>query len=199
MSAIENLRGLYPRMIEGDAGVIGIFSAKATVDAPLAGKQLPPEFIAETRAWLEAHKARVTQVADTVTPDRAVHELVLSLDIDGADREMPVMLIADLDDDRIRDLRIYHSTLPISGSHELRRPLMDYCLADEVPTSVLAERPLSAVAGTITDDGVTTVYEYMTDAWAGIAMSPQAGAAAYPRGANGATARIYDDIEPPAA
>jgi hypothetical protein len=186
-------------MIEGDVGVIGIFSARATVDAPLTGKQLPPEFVAETRAWLEHHRARVEAVADTVTPGRAVHELVLTIDIDGEQRRLPVMLVATLDDELIRDLRIYHSTLPITDRHELRRPIMDYRLAEPLPDAFLAERPLSATVGAITDDGEKAVYEYMVDAWGETAIPPQAGAVAYAyaAGADGSM-RVYDDVEPPA-
>ena len=38
------------------------------------------------------------------------------------------MLVADVDEDSIRDLRVYHSTWPITGGHELRPPLMEYDL-----------------------------------------------------------------------
>lgn len=198
MEAIENLRSLFPRMIEGDVGVIGIFSAKATVDGPLASKQLPPEFISETRAWLEAHSARVTPVADTVTTGRAAHELVLTMEIDGERVDLPVMLVADLDDERIRDLRIYHSTLPLTGRHQVRRPLMDYCLADTLPDAFLAKRPLSATVGAITDDGEKAVYEYMAEAWGDSAIAPQAGVVAYTYAGADASMRVYDDVEPPA-
>jgi hypothetical protein len=198
LDANQNLRDLYPRLIEGDASVIGVFTSKATVDAPLTGKQLPPEFIAETRAWLDYHAARVTQVADVLTPGRAAHEFVLTLDIDGEQRELPIMLVAELDGERIRDLRVYHSTWPVTGRHELRRPLMDYHLSEPLPDSILAGRPMSAVVGTITDDGDTAVYEYMAEAWDGAAMQPQGGAAACAHGTcDGSSTRIYDDIEAP--
>jgi hypothetical protein len=54
---------------------------------------------------------------------------------------------------------------------------------------------------TMTDDGVACALEYHVDRWGHSEIEPQAGVAVYERGAGGklAFARIYDDIEPPAA
>lgn len=54
---------------------------------------------------------------------------------------------------------------------------------------------------TITDDGVACALEYHVDRWGRTMIEPQAGVAVYQRGASGklAFARIYDDIDPPAA
>ena len=244
---IEDLRALYPRLAEGDMAAVGIFGQKATVDSPLGGKQQPAEFVAETRAWLTEHNAHSDAVHDVVTPGRAIHELLLHLTIDNQERELPVMLVADLADDRIRDLRVYHSTWPITGSHILRPPIMQYDLTEKPAEpvgayhealakgdaaaadavfeadayvrepaggewihygsdrtkwyrDVLSLGPIVLHLGTITDDGETVVYEYMADFWGG-PMPAQAGAAAYQRGASGelVAARIYDDVQPPAA
>ena len=126
----SDLRGLYPRLINGDMGVIAAFGSKATVDSPYGGKQQPPEFVAETHAWLERHEGRVDGVHTVETPDRIVHELTLHLSIDDEERELPVMLVADVADDCIRDLRVYHSTWPLTGGHLVRRPIMQYTLRE---------------------------------------------------------------------
>ncbi len=242
----NDLVGLYPRLVEGDMGAIAAFGTKATVDSPYGGKQQPPEFIAETHAWLERHEARVDHLNTVETPGRVVHELTLHLSFDDEERELPVMLVADVEDDCIRDLRVYHSTWPLSGSHLVRRPLMQYDSAERpaepVGTyhdaltegdaekadacfeadgcvrepaggewvycgeqrtgwyrTILSQGPIALHLATITDDGETVVFEYMADRWGRESMAPQAGAAAYQRGSSGklASARIYDDIEPP--
>lgn len=53
---------------------------------------------------------------------------------------------------------------------------------------------------TLTDDGVRCAIEYNCVRWGVTDIPPQAGVAVYERGSSGllATARIYDDVEPPA-
>jgi hypothetical protein len=249
MNATEAVTDLYPRLIEGDIGVLTCFCDRATVDSPLGGRQLPPEFVAETRAWLARHSARVSAVATVQTPERLVHEITLTLSVEGEDRELPVMLIAEIEGDCIRDLRIYHSTWPLTGRHELRHPVLHTYDIAEQPAEplatyhralwdgdadaadgvfepdgvvrepaggqyvhaganrtawyrqILADGGIKLHLGTITDDGRTVVYEYLVDQWGSEHLTPQAGAAAYERGAGGklVSARIYDDVTPPAA
>ena len=54
---------------------------------------------------------------------------------------------------------------------------------------------------TLTDDGVRCAIEYNCMRWGTTDIPPQAGVAVYERGSSGllAAARIYDDVEPPAA
>ena len=247
MDVADSLRGLYPGMIEGERD-LAAFDDRAIVDSPLGGKQDPREFMTETGRWLEHHSARSEQVHTTVTPQRVIHELDLTLDVDGIETDVPVMLVADVAGDRIRDLRVYHSTWPLTGRHPVRRPIMQYTLTDRPPEPVgtyhealgnadaaaadevfeadgsvrepaggewvyrgpdrtewyrmvLSQGPIVLHLGTITDDGETVVYEYMADRWGEAPMTPQAGAAAYQRGPSGklCSARIYDDVEPPAS
>jgi hypothetical protein len=248
MSARDTVVELYPRLIAGDIGVLGSFCERATADSPLGGKQLPPEFVAETRSWLAAHDGRAQDVCTIETPERVIHELVLWLLIDGNECELPVMLIADIDGDCIRDLRVYHSTWPLYGTHEERHGVLQHYTTTERPAepvgsyhaaleagdaaaadatfepdgtvrepsgsafehagadrsawyrAILSDGGITLHLGSITDDGTTVAYEYLSDRWGSHGMRPQAGAAAYTRGASGkiASARIYDDVTPPA-
>jgi len=249
MDAIETVRDLYPRLIDGDIGVLSSFCERATVDSPLGGKQLPPEFVAETRAWLSRHDARVVDLRTMETPTRVVHELTLWLAIDGHPCEVPVMLVADINEECLRDLRIYHSTWPLYGKHQARHAVLhNYHLAEEPAEPVgtyhralsegdaatadsvfepdgvvrepsgssyehsgadrtawyhkiLSDGGIKLHLGSITDDGETVVFEFLVDQWGSEHLTPQAGAAAYTRGASGklVSARIYDDVTPPAA
>jgi hypothetical protein len=51
----------------------------------------------------------------------------------------------------------------------------------------------------VTDDGRCCALEYNAVAWGATALPPEAGIAVYVRGDSGrlATARIYDDVDPP--
>jgi len=249
MEAVKAVEALYPGLIEGNvADSLRAFDEKATVNSPLGGKELPQEWVSETRAWLGQHDARVESIHTVVADDRVAHELTLYVTIEGQERELPVMLIADVQADRIRDLRIYHSTWPLTGTHQVRGPVMDYTLADRPPEpvggyhaalaagdsaaadaqferggfvrepagsrfthqgpdrtawyeTILSDGPLPLKLGTISDDGVTVVYEYLVDRWGSTSLPRQAGAAAYTRAPSGllASARIYDDVDPPEA
>jgi len=137
MRARETVLELYPRLNDGDIGVLRSFCERATVDSPLGGKQLPPEFVAETRAWLASHDARVDNVRTTETPGRIVHEITLWLEFDGNKCELPIMLVAEIDGDCIRDLRVYHSTWPLYGTHEERHGVLaHYNLTERPPEPV---------------------------------------------------------------
>jgi ketosteroid isomerase-like protein len=249
MPARATVLELYPRLIKGDIGVLSSFCERATVDSPLGGKQLPPEFVAETRAWLDAHEARVDDVRTTETDGRVIHEITLWLEFDGNECELPIMLVADIADGCIRDLRIYHSTWPLYGTHEVRHGVLPYYNLAERPAEpvgsyheaigagdaaaadatfepdgvvrepsgsryshsgadrtgwyerILADGGITLHLGSITDDGTTVVFEFLADKWGRDGMPAQAGAAAYTRGASGkiSSARIYDDVTPPAA
>jgi hypothetical protein len=160
MDAIETVQDIYPRLIEGDIGVLSSFCERATVDSPLGSKQLPPEFVGETRAWLASHDARSEELRTTVTEGRIVHELTLWLAIDGHECELPVLLVADIADDCIRDLRVYHSTWPLYGTHQLRPPVLArYGISQEVPEPVgsyhraLSEGDAAAADATFEADG----------------------------------------------
>ncbi len=132
----EDLRNLYPRLAEGDMAAVSVFGEKATVDSPIAGKQQPTAFVAETRAWLARHSGRTEPVHDVVTSERVIHELLLFVVVDGEERELPIMLVAEVGEDGIRDLRVYHSTRPISGAPIVRPPLMQYTFAEKPPAPV---------------------------------------------------------------
>ena len=53
---------------------------------------------------------------------------------------------------------------------------------------------------TVTDDGVRCAVEYNCVRWGDLDLPPQAGLGVYERGPDGllTTARVYDDVEPPA-
>ncbi len=154
MDATMSVVTLYPRLIDGDIGVLSVFGDRATVDSPLGGHQQPPEFVAESRAWLDVHEASVEDVSTTVTPARIVHEFTLCVTVDDVRVELPVLLAADIADDCIRDLRVYHSTWPLSGRHQVRPPLMQYDLAEKPAEPVGAYHAALAAADAAAADAV---------------------------------------------
>jgi hypothetical protein len=89
------------------------------------GRRAFERFVAETNDWLATRAAAVEDVDRVETARRAVEEVLVTLDADGGRVELPVAIAADRDDDaRIIELRIYHSTWPLTGGHANRPPLL---------------------------------------------------------------------------
>ena len=160
MDSVGCVQNLYPSLIAGDVGsVLPCFGMKATIDTPSGGKQLPPEWVSDERSWLAAHSAEVDSASTIVTESRIAHEIVLTLRIDGKAVGLPVLLVADIAEDSIRDLRIYHSTWPLSGRHIERGPILEpdanVELAEPVASyeKALAAGDVDALQALFEDDG----------------------------------------------
>ena len=99
-----------------------------------------------------------------------MHEFVLCLTVDDRLTELPVLLVADIAEDCLRDLRVYHSTWPLNGHHAVRSPLMQYTLgarpAEPVGTyhDALSAGDAAAADGVFEPDGI--VREPAGDEWA---------------------------------
>lgn len=66
--------------------------------------------------------------------------------------------------------------------------------------AILSDGSLPLRLGTVTDDGTTVVFEFEVEQWGSTRLAPQAGATVDERGPSGklVSARIYDDVDPPA-
>ena len=178
-------------MTEEIGAIVGSFAGEPEVHHPLRGRVKGvaafERFAGETTAWLTERDALVEDVGFIVTPRRRVEEVVLHLDGDGKRIALPVAAASDHDDDGITEIRIYFSTLPLTGSPANRPPLLqpdpNLCVDD-----VIGDQPGWEHCA-VTDDGSACALEYNRVA----GMLPQAGMAVSVRGAGGrlAAPRIY--------
>jgi hypothetical protein len=83
-------------------------------------------FVSEMADWLRKRDAVTENVALTPTPIRTVEEVVLHLlGDDGSRVHLPVAIVADRNPDRsLKAIRVYHSMWPLTGSHDVRPPLL---------------------------------------------------------------------------
>jgi hypothetical protein len=119
----------YPAIISGDLqGLARLFADAPRIDDPLHGQVAGDDdlqhYIVRSHRWLADRFAEVRPVTRTLTRTRAVEELVLRLYHDGRDIELPVALAGDVWGDGLTAVRIYHSTYPLSGEHEVRPPVV---------------------------------------------------------------------------
>jgi hypothetical protein len=123
------LARFYTSIISGDMqSLAGLFADAPRIDDPLHGPvagddDLQP-YIVRVHRWLSDRFADVQPVSRTLTRTIAVEEVVLRLYQDGRDIELPVALVGDLWGDGRTGVRIYHSTWPLTGGHEVRPPLL---------------------------------------------------------------------------
>lgn len=151
------VEAIYPRLLAGEPrGVLPGFSTRARVDSPLRGKQEPMEWALDESAWLAAHEARGVVLGSAATERRVAHELTLWVTVGDTERELPVLLVADSDEDQIRDLRVYHSTWPLTGGHVVRGPLRESDPSSRCPEPV-ASYEAALLAGDV--DRIHALFE----------------------------------------
>lgn len=78
------------------------------------------------RAWLHRHhgKVELRQVVLDANTDRAAAEYLLRMDVDVTSVELPVAMVFDGMDSKIRQVRIYHSTWLLDHAHTVRPPVL---------------------------------------------------------------------------
>lgn len=108
-------------MTDGDVAFL------ARVHDPQAGELRGgafSDYARNSRAWFAVNNAKVRHVATIQAPPRIVSEyLVEWSDATGA-HDLPVAVVVDRGRDAL-DVRIYHSTWPLTGSHAVRAPLVE--------------------------------------------------------------------------
>lgn len=149
---------------EPDA-LVRSFAGEPVLDDPrvggVEGARGLRDFVSEMADWLRERDAVVENVALTRTRTRTVEEVVVHLLADDARRiELPVAIATDRNPDRtLQAIRVYHSLWPLTGSHNVRPPLLSEdpgLHAEGSPGDyqrALAEGDLEGILGTFEPDG----------------------------------------------
>lgn len=125
------------------AEVAALFEEDGRVDEPSGSAEGGEaiEVFAERRfIWLAERQADVEPLRTTAAAERAVHECVITMMPPGGDLvRLPVALAGEPGPAGLLDrLRVYHSTWPLSGRHEVRAPLLRPDAAIELEGAVAA-------------------------------------------------------------
>jgi hypothetical protein len=118
-----------PLLLEGDTdGSVALFAGQPDVDDPLSGRITHVFYFwaAARHMWLRDRNAVLEPVAVTRAGGRTVAEVVLRLQPEQGGRviDLPVAVVGEEDGPRVRRVRVYHSTWPLSGAHAIRGPLL---------------------------------------------------------------------------
>lgn len=161
---IELVSDYYPSIISGRWDwLIEAFEHEPKVNTPLrgavAGRSAFRNYLTDEQQWLRLHLAEPVAFALTCGEGRMVSELTLCLQKDGQAIYLPVAMVVDHGADLISDIRIYHSTWPLSGSHQVRPPMLDPQEGLEEPEVIqrymqgLAKPDIEAVLAVFEEDG----------------------------------------------
>jgi ketosteroid isomerase-like protein len=120
----------YLRALEqGDSHVLqSVWPGQIVINDPLVGevrghKELR-DYVRRNQSWLAKHHARTETVAATRVGQRAVVEVLATLEQDGRTVSWPIAVVAESADDRSVVFRTYCSTLPHDGHRHLRPPIL---------------------------------------------------------------------------
>jgi hypothetical protein len=109
------------------AAIVDSFAGVPELHHPIRGRVKGvgafERFVTDTDRWLAEQRIEVEEVALTYAPPiRGVEEVALHLP-GGVD--LPVAIVDDRTaDERIAEMRVYFSTLPMDGRHTVRAPLL---------------------------------------------------------------------------
>jgi hypothetical protein len=153
----------FPGLMTGETdALIRSFAREPELHHPVRGriKGAPAfaEYVAETKAWLKAGNASLEDVGHTIhTKRRGVGEVVVHLEGETGPVDLPMAIVADRQPDgRIREIRMYYSTWPLTGRHAKRPPVLQPDPELNEP-DVVGEYQLALAAGDV--DAIVAAFE----------------------------------------
>lgn len=141
--------------------VLGLFSTEPHVDAQRGGKYVGADevriWVAETSVWLRSLFARFDDITFFYAAQRAVHEISVTIKVEGQEIDLPFVVVADCDDDRLTAIRTYHSTWPYTGTHSPRTPPLP------VPTGLVLPDVVKAYLSNLENGDVAALQNLFTE------------------------------------
>jgi hypothetical protein len=144
---------------EPDA-LVGSFNGEPELHHPVRGRIKGAEafeaFVGQMNAWLRRRNVSVEDVEHVAAERAGFEELILHLDGETGRVDLPLAIVADKSDGRIDELRMYFSSLPLTGHHANRPPLLqpDPELRE---SDVVAEYQRALAAGDV--DAIVAAFE----------------------------------------
>jgi hypothetical protein len=151
-------------LVEGRAAdALALFAGEPVINDPLhgqaAGSAAAAALAEAAVAWLREHDAQAKLLRTTRGRDRSVAEALLDLAVGEGRVVLPLAVVAERSDGALAQIRVYHSTWPLTGSHKVRPPLLPrrdgLALPDVVERyqQALAAGSLEAVLAVFEPDG----------------------------------------------
>lgn len=136
-------------LVEGRAaGALALLAAEPSIDDPLHGRATGSDAAAAlvdaASTWLRERDAQVKLLRTTQGRDRSVAEALLDLAVGEGRVVLPLAVVVERTDGALAQIRVYHSTWPLTGSHKVRPPLLPR--SDDLALPGVVERYQQALA-----------------------------------------------------
>ena len=95
------------------------------LDGEIKGRNNIKNYIINQKEWLISKKAKVDVINTIDNDNRIVIELVINYNKQDILIELPVGVVLDIENKSINNIRIYHSTWPITGEHVIIKPILE--------------------------------------------------------------------------
>ena len=160
----ETLKNFYAGILGGEIEtLLSLFSDEPLINTPLQGeirgKANFIRYLSDQRTFLKEHEAKAELFALTDTDQRIVVESVLYLKHGSKNIDLPVAIVADRSRNTASEIRVYHSTWPLTGKHAVRPPLMSPAMHLDEPLIIekymdeLAKPDKAAILELFEEDG----------------------------------------------
>ncbi len=116
-----------PKQGDGER-LLALFSGTPIINTPFGGKIRSEkglrDFSGKMSECFSESEAQCRLVHSLTGSMRTVLETVIQLKLKDKTIELPVAIVADLDEAGIAEIRVYHSTFPFTGRHITREPML---------------------------------------------------------------------------
>jgi ketosteroid isomerase-like protein len=96
------------------------------IDGKIEGKESIVKYLINLKNWLNTTNAKI-DIINTIESDfRLIIEFLVFIELDEGEEpvELPVVIVIDFEDNLVRNIRIYHSTWPLTGEHIIIKPIL---------------------------------------------------------------------------
>jgi hypothetical protein len=148
------LAGQPDALVESFAGEPELYDP---VLGRIKGEQAFRAYADRMSAWLVQRNVSVEDAGHVVLEGRGFEDVVLHFEGETGRVDLPLAIVADRHPDgRIGELRIYHSSWPLTGRHRIRPPLLQHDPALR-ESDVIAEYQRALAAGDV--DAIVAAFE----------------------------------------
>jgi len=91
-------------------------------EGEIKGRNNIKKYFINQKEWLNSKKAKVDVINTIENNYRIIVEFIIFYDKQEKSIELPAVAVLDIDNKSINSIRIYHTTLPITGEHVIIQP-----------------------------------------------------------------------------